>query len=148
MKKIHTILILIVLVLVFSFIYQDEEKNIPDTLYINKIEIPVEILDIPAERTKGLSGREYLAEDTGVLFVFEEPDRYGFWMKEMKFDLDIVWMDQNFKIVHIEEALTPDTYPQIFEPESDTQYVLEVNSGFVEKNKLEVGLHFVVDSQN
>lgn len=89
----------------------------------------IEIADTPELRALGLSGRDALPGGEGVLFVFDHPDLWGFWMKDMKFSIDIVWMDENFSIVHVERAVSPLTYPKIFYPTAKARYVLEVNAG-------------------
>lgn len=90
---------------------------------------------------RGLSGREGLADDEGMLFVFAEPGQYGFWMKDMKFNLDIVWLDAQGKIVDIKERLkpcTPDNCP-VYKPYGRSMYVLEVNAGYCRKHGIMVG---------
>jgi uncharacterized membrane protein (UPF0127 family) len=90
-------------------------------------------------RTRGLSGTESLPENSAMLFVFDEPDRYGIWMKDMKFPLDILWLNEDKKIIHIERNVSPQTYPKVFTSGEKSLYVLETNVGFVEKNNLKVG---------
>ena len=79
--------------------------------------------------TKGLSGRESMPDSQGMLFIFASPEIRCFWMKEMKFPLDIIWMDANKYIVTVEENVQPNTYPNSFCPDQQSQYVIEVNSG-------------------
>ena len=92
-----------------------------------------------AEQEQGLSDVPYLASTTGILFVFDKPDDYGFWMKGMEFSLDIIWLDQSLKIIHIEHDLSPATYPKVFLPDSPAKYVIEVNVGLADKFSLDVG---------
>lgn len=66
--------------------------------------IRVDIADTVVTRTQGLSGRTSLAETDGMLFVFENADRYGFWMKDMNFAIDIIWIDPEKNIVYIEKV--------------------------------------------
>jgi uncharacterized protein len=91
------------------------------------------------ERTKGLSGRKNLPEDTGLLFVFERPGLHRFWMKDMNFPIDILWLDENKRIVHIEKDVPPESYPEYFVPTADSKYVLELNAGQVQKNNIKLG---------
>ncbi|MFL6430112.1 MAG: DUF192 domain-containing protein, partial [Nitrososphaeraceae archaeon] len=97
------------------------------------------------QQTKGLSGRENLSENQGMLFVSKTPGRYGFWMKSMKFPLDIFWLDTNRSVVHIKENLQPcltilncPTYL----PETDSLYVLETGAGFAQRHNITKGTHF------
>ncbi|MEO8637353.1 MAG: DUF192 domain-containing protein [Candidatus Taylorbacteria bacterium] len=91
------------------------------------------------ERTLGLSGRASLPKDQGLFFVFEHPDFNYIWMKDMKFSIDILWLDSNFKITDIVEDATPQSFPNSFAPKEKSYYVLEVNSGFVRRNGIKIG---------
>jgi uncharacterized membrane protein (UPF0127 family) len=84
-------------------------------------------------KQKGLSGRASLAEDSGLLFVFDRPDVYPFWMPDMHFAIDIIWIDGEKRIVTIKENATPESYPTLFRADSPALYVLEVNSGDARK---------------
>lgn len=109
------------------------------TILMPKGALQVEVANTRASRELGLSGRESMGDDEGILFVFEAPGKYGFWMKDMNFPLDIVWINQNGVVVDIERKLSPDTYPQTFINEVDASYVLEVNAGLAEKFGLYIG---------
>lgn len=100
------------------------------------------VADSEAERAQGLSGRAGLANDELLLFVFEVPGRHGFWMKDMLFSIDIFWLDETGTIVHVEESVTPDTFPTSFAPSSDAWYVIEANAGFAQTHQLQVGERF------
>ena len=102
-------------------------------------EFSVEIADTDFLRERGLSGHRPLLDNQGMLFIFPKSDFYGFWMKDMLFPIDIIWIDENFKINHIEMSLTPDTYPKVFHPESKSLYVLEISSGQSKSLDLKVG---------
>lgn len=102
-------------------------------------EFKVEIAQSPEELGKGLSGRDGLDDSTGLLFVFDKPDNYGFWMKEMNFPIDIIWISSENKIVHIEKALSPETFPKIYYPNSLSLYVLEINAGKSDLLNLKTG---------
>ncbi len=99
----------------------------------------VEVSDTNVSRSRGLSGHRPLEKDGGMLFIFDKPDLYGFWMKDMKFAIDIIWIDENLKISHIEKSVLPETYPKIFYPETPSLYVLEIKAGESEKMGLKVG---------
>lgn len=103
-----------------------------------------EVADETAEQTNGLSNRDRLLPNTGMLFVFDEPGEQCLWMKDMKFDLDIIWLDEDKKIVKIKENVSPETYPDTFCSEKPAKYVIEVNSGVVAEAGLALGktLHF------
>ena len=106
------------------------------TLVIEGRKLPVEIADTPEKREQGLSGRESLPEGSGMLFIFENPATYGFWMKEMRFPIDIVWLSGEvgsstdpIKVIDIERNVQPNTFPHIFYPPVPVKYVLETNPG-------------------
>ena len=78
---------------------------------------------------RGLSGRPSLPKDSGMLFVFPNVGIYGFWMKDMNFPIDIVWINADKKVSGIARDVEPTTYPKVFYPPSEIRYVLELNSG-------------------
>ena len=97
------------------------------------------IADDDKERARGLMYYENLKSSEGMLFIFQKLGKYSFWMKDMSFPIDIIWIDQNQKIVFIQKNSPPESYPGIFTPGNDARYVLEVLAGFSEKNNLKVG---------
>lgn len=109
------------------------------TVHIADKIVRVEIVDTAEEREKGLSGHASLVEDEGMLFVFPESGRHAFWMKDMGFSIDIIWISESKEIVHIERNVSPESYPAIFTPRDESLYVLEVPAGFVEENSVRIG---------
>src|SRR3972149_4363578 len=81
---------------------------------VNSAVIKTEIAGTPAERTRGLSGRECIGKNQGMLFVFDKPDYYPFWMKNMRFPIDIIWIDASKKVVYVKSNVAPSSYPQTF----------------------------------
>jgi len=115
------------------------------SLTINSTSIPVEISKTKQEREKGLSGRSSLPGGSGMLFVFDSQKIVpNFWMKDMQIAIDIIWIADN-KITKIDKnvlppaADTPDTKLVIYSPGKPIDYVLEVESGFCDKNNIKVG---------
>lgn len=104
--------------------------------------IKVQIADTPETRQQGLSGFKKLEPDEGMLFVFDEPGIYPFWMKDMQFSIDILWLrkitEQEYRIVHIEQGVSPETFPQSFVSPDLADAVLEVPSGFTSVNNLDL----------
>ena len=91
---------------------------------VEDLVFPVELADTPDKRIRGLSGRVSLESGTGMLFIFEKPERFRFWMREMEITLDIVWIGSNCEVVDVSENVpfpdpeTPlDELPR-FSPES------------------------------
>jgi uncharacterized protein len=101
--------------------------------------IYMEIADTYEKRVQGLSGRDNLDENRGLLFVFDAPGKQCIWMKDMKFSIDILWLNSDKVITAIERDISPDTYPKSFCPSDDSKYVIELNSGIASKANLEVG---------
>ena len=99
----------------------------------------VALAQTPAVREQGLSGRAALPEGKGMLFFFDRPDRMRFWMPDMHFAIDMVWIASDWKIVDISENATPESYPRTFEPKEPAQYVLEVPSGYAKKQGWQIG---------
>lgn len=109
---------------------------------VNGFEILADVAITNEEQTKGLSIKEHMNEDEGMLFVYDRPLRQGFWMKDMKFPIDIIWLNGTGSIVHIEENLQPcisSLECPSFSPDEDAQYVLETVAGFSRKHQLEKG---------
>jgi len=107
---------------------------------IGDIKIKVEVADDPVEMQAGLSGRESLDENHGMLFVFAEPGQPAFWMKDMKFPIDIIWI-QNDRVVDLAPNLpvVAAEFLSTYAPKEPANYVLEVNAGFVEEHGVKVG---------
>ena len=97
------------------------------------------VSDTDNKRKRGLGGKEKIDELEGMLFVFEEDKRHGIWMKDVKFPLDIIWLNHLSEVIHIEERISPDTFPKTFHPNNPSRYVLEVNAGFVDKYNIKKG---------
>ena len=92
------------------------------------------------ERTQGLMFRNTLNDDQGMLFVFEEEGLYSFWMKNMNFAIDILWLDRQKRIVHLELNVPPckkEPCPT-YAPDLPAKYVLELKAGSIERRKLKL----------
>lgn len=98
----------------------------------------IEVADDAVERERGLSGRE-VPEDFGMLFIFPEPGRYAFWMKDMLVPIDILWLSEDGTILGIEEQVSPESYPEAFIPPVPVRVVLEVRAGTSALRGWEVG---------
>lgn len=104
-----------------------------DTLYINGRNFSLEVANTPQAQELGLGKRTSLAANHGMLFVFSgTPVVQCFWMKDMHFPLDIIWVDTNKRVVHVEPDVSPDTYPKNFCPSKPAEYVIELNAGAAE----------------
>ena len=117
---------------------QEGGEQLPKAI-INGVEIQLEVARTPEEQARGLSGREMLGENAGMLFVYEKPGLPGFWMKEMNFPIDIIWIGNDRRIVDISENIAPETFPRLFRPRAPVQYVLETNAGWAKSHNISVG---------
>lgn len=100
--------------------------------------ITLETVDNNQDRVRGLSGREYMLTNQGMLFVFDQPGNHCIWMKDMNFPIDIVWIDENKIVTDIKKDVKPETYPESFCPSKDSKYVIELNAGVSELANLYV----------
>ncbi len=91
------------------------------------------------EQEKGLGGRSSLGDNQGMLFVFDKPDYISIWMKDMLFPIDIAWLDKDFKVITVQEDVSPNTYPKSYTPEKPSLYVLEVNAGYFKEHGVSAG---------
>ncbi len=117
----------------------ESSKIVPHTIHIGSLTIPVTVVNTPELRERGLSGLRALPVGTGMLFDMESIGNHGIWMKEMLFSIDILWIDELNRINTIIAHAGPDSYPRIFYPSSPALYVLEVNAGFAEEQKIKIG---------
>ncbi|MFZ3011963.1 MAG: DUF192 domain-containing protein [Minisyncoccia bacterium] len=142
-NKFINFLVVIMFLGVGVFLVGSAPKNFkPEDIKYVKIagkEIKVELALTEVEQNKGLSGRSNLMENSGMLFVFDKPEKYSFWMKDMKFSIDIIWISEEMKVVYVAQDTQPETFPKTFGPEMDAKYVLEVEAGFSGKNNLKAG---------
>ena len=115
-------------------------KTIIKKLTICKTTVNAEVADTLPKKLKGLMFRESLTEGNGMLFLFYNDDYHGIWMMNMRFPLDIIWIDSNQKIVDIVKNAQPCIIPfSIYKPRKKARYVLEVNAGFTDKHSIKVG---------
>lgn len=111
---------------------------------INDQIIIAEVANDEETRTLGLSGRETIGINEGMLFVFEDLGVYPFWMKDMKFPIDIIWIDSENRIADIDENVQPQ--PGVLEenliqykPSIPVKRVLELRAGRAQLLNVEVG---------
>ena len=114
-------------------------------ILISDVTLTVEIAETQPQWTQGLSGRGSMASDRGMLFIFDHEARWSFWMKDMKFPLDIIWFNSNRQVVYVKQDLSPCNSQScpVFTPSANATYVLEVNTGFAATHKISIGDTFV-----
>jgi len=112
------------------------------TIKVDDVPLQVQIADTEPRRIRGLMFQDQLPYDQGMIFVFDNPGLYSLWMLNMQFSLDMIWFDQDGKVVHIEKDVPPCktvvelTTCKSIVPDNEAVYVLEVTSGFIDQNNI------------
>jgi uncharacterized membrane protein (UPF0127 family) len=119
------------------FFATDSQKY--TSIQINGSIVNAEIATDSQKQKKGLCCRDSLDANSGMLFVYNKPGNYSFWMKDTQIPLDIIWINSSKNIVHIEADVQPESFPETFSSEDLAQYVLEVNAGWIGENGISVG---------
>jgi len=101
--------------------------------------VNVEIAERAIDRKVGLGNHDSLGRDDGMLFLFDVTSVHGFWMESMDFAIDIMWLDEARRVVHLETNVAPETYPEVFYPNLPAKYVLETNAGWAQAHNVRVG---------
>jgi uncharacterized membrane protein (UPF0127 family) len=144
MKKYFLIITIIIVVLAtFTLIIKNNISSEPvlglaDQLKIGNNTWAVEIANTDETRISGLSNQKILYPKKGMLFVFDKMGNHVFWMKDMFISLDMIFFDDNWRIVEIDNNLEPNTFPKTFGATVKSQYVLEINAGEAETYGLKV----------
>ncbi|OGH15040.1 MAG: hypothetical protein A2860_01385 [Candidatus Levybacteria bacterium RIFCSPHIGHO2_01_FULL_37_33] len=140
MNKFLIALAILAFFLIGFGIWQSFKKS--PTAKINNHEFKLQIAKTPKDKEIGLSKYKSLAKDIGMLFPFEKPDYYSFWMKKMKFPIDIIYI-RDGKIVTIYKSAQPPKKVSegllIYKPKEPSNMVLEINAGLSNKYKLKEG---------
>lgn len=143
-KIIFLALFLFLTVLIFFLVISQKNRNF---VCFEKKCFDVELAKTSQEREVGLMFRKELKKNNGMLFVFETEDFYSFWMKNTFIPLDIIWINGSGEIVFISknnEMCSENSCPLI-QPDKKAKYVLEINSGIAEENKLFIGEKAIIN---
>jgi uncharacterized membrane protein (UPF0127 family) len=113
-------------------------EGVPQACFKHDVCVDLIIVTTPEAQEIGLSNYSSLPQGAGMLFIFDKPGIQRIWMKDMKFSIDIIWIDKNNRITHIEKSADPCIPPQcmIYEPPGLAKYVLEVRSDFAKDDNL------------
>lgn len=134
-----------VLLLLFSFI-SVFAQSYDCTVFINDLKVPVEVVFSDEDKARGLSNRKSMPEDEGMLFLFDTEDYRSFWMKDMLFPIDIIFIDRFGYIVHIIKNCQPcknEECPPL-NSKRKAKYVLEVNAGFCDRKNIREGDRVII----
>ncbi len=118
-------------------------------IMIDDVMLEVEVADDDEKRALGLMHRDSLEEYKGMLFIFPYEGKYAFWMMNMNFSIDIIWIDSEGSVVYIVDNAVPcnrvaSTSECTYEPDVHAKYVLEVNGGFAEKHGVTIGSRMII----
>lgn len=139
-KKFMSIVLIIFLTAIFVIWLSPDDYYRKVCLKLNNgNEIRLLLVNNDIARVKGLGGMKDLPDNVGMLFEFDRPGKYGFWMKDMKFPIDIIWTDANYKVIHIEPNISPESFPKIFYPSKPSSFVVETNANFSRLNGIKEG---------
>lgn len=124
----------------FLLTFYSSQQRVKGQVIINNKQFEVEFAIHKDEKANGLSNKEFLAEDEGMLFIYHG-QKPSFWMKNMKFPLDIIWIDRRKKIIEITSDVRPDgdRPAAIISPTAPIGYVLEINGGLAKKLDIKPG---------
>ena len=128
---------------------EDWRAIYPNTisLTIGSVVVQASVADTLSKRITGLSDTPFLPEGVVKLFAFGAPGSHSIWMKDMNYSLDILWAAEGGEIVHIEENVSPDSFPTSFSSPTPAWFVVEANAGFVEQNQIAIGDEVVIPGQ-
>ncbi|MFA6603935.1 MAG: DUF192 domain-containing protein [Patescibacteria group bacterium] len=147
-KLVFSLTMLLVMLAVAGFVaWQQRTFARAEVVIDERIKIAADVASTPATREKGLSGREALGAAEGMLFIFGRADRYAFWMKDMRFAIDILWIKGD-EIVDITTDVPPAAVGAPLEryfPMSPIDKVLEVSAGFAARHGLRTGLKLTIN---
>lgn len=132
---------IVIVILGLAIFLRYKQNHLPTVeVEIGGNRIKAELASSPSSRELGLAGREAISPAGGMLFVFPQLGRHAFWMKGMKFAIDIIWINGD-KIVDIAPKVMPSDSgePRVYVPRDEANFVLEVASGGAELRGWKIG---------
>lgn len=150
-KTISLAIFVIVVLIIVAFLERSVLNVVPpqtmgtvahpknSVLKVGDTAITASLADTSVLQERGLSGKVSMPENEGMYFIFDHAGFYPFWMKEMNFPLDMIWIGDDMRVVDITRDAPPSSFPQTFVSKSPARYVLEVNAGFAERHGVKIG---------
>lgn len=126
-------------VCVFSVIHTPATLGTAAALKAAYATYDLDVADTDVLRERGLGGKDGLARNKGMVFVFDRPQAACFWMKDMRFSIDMVWLNEARRVIFIKTNVAPSTYPDSFCPPEAAKYVIELNAGEAKKQSIQTG---------
>lgn len=131
------------LTILIAFVLQIPVENESQACFEDGYCVDVEIRNTPEGRELGLMFKDALAEDEGMLFIFEDSVKYAFWMKNMKMPIDIIFISSDKRIVSISQDAVPCDKPsdecELYYPDGEYMYVVETKANFTQRHGLLAG---------
>jgi uncharacterized protein len=143
---IYVAAVLIASVLVYWFLFGRNVVNRRAQLVLKNQVFDIEIAENATARAQGLSHRDSLPQNAGLLFLFKSPSKHGFWMKDMKFPIDILWFRGN-ELIGISKNAVPEPEKNVLQlkvyyPPAEADRVFEINAGLSDKYNFQPGDKF------
>lgn len=110
-------------------------------VYYGRHDWLVQIARSDQAREVGLSGKSCLPDSQAMLFQFDKPGYYPFWMKDMKFPIDIIWISSAGEVTDIDSNVAPSSYPKTFTNTQPADKVLEIKAGQADQLGIKTGSH-------
>jgi uncharacterized membrane protein (UPF0127 family) len=132
------LLVIVVAGVVAFFFYKTESTQVKfdTTGEFGGVSLRLEYATTEAARERGLGGRTNIPADYGMLFIFPNSEKYGFWMKDMLVPIDMFWLNDQGQVVYIVQDAATSSYPNVFYPTSPALYVLETAAGFASEHDI------------
>ena len=105
---------------------------------IGSLTYNLELAQTNNQRIQGLSGRDLLQPQQGLMLTYRQAADHGIWMKDMRFALDIIWLDTNRRVIGLAQEVQPDSYPQVYRADQASQFIIEIGAGQVERAGLKL----------
>ena len=109
------------------------------TLYLGDGVFATRVAATDADRQVGLGDTASLADNEAMLLAFARDAQWSIWMKDVEYPIDVVWLDDQRRVVHIVKNMPPSSYPDSFSPDKPARYVVELAAGTVEKKAIRIG---------
>lgn len=106
--------------------------------------IELEVAASPAKRARGLMFIEDLKENHGMFFVFDSLENLSFWMKDTPLSLDIIFLDQDFRVVNFHKNTIPNQTETLYSSGNPARYVIELKAGWIARNSLSLSDQFTI----
>jgi uncharacterized membrane protein (UPF0127 family) len=143
------VLLVLALIAVAAYYVMAPQLRPHVTIHLGDGVFLAQVAKTPETREKGLGGSGGLRENEAMLFIFDTDDKWSMWMKDVKYPIDIVWLDKDKKVVYIVKNVPPESYPfENFTPKQEARFVIEVPAGTVGRKAIAIGHQAGFDENN